>query len=360
MSNVITVDVVYDIVVIGLSETGSGLLRKIASVDGRDRVFGVDGNKKILTQHQAEGFNVGNQIPVANHYIITTPTTANIIEIIKKIPLNTVPLVSIESTGEPGTMKKIYDTLSWLGNFDLFYFPNHPSLKSPGYQYFDTNRIASAFIQRSAVRGVKFYQRYMDTSLIHVFPMEIAEICEPLKNSYRFLENAFAEELEMRCKEKKIDFEVLRNAMNINRDINIKEAGDGIGGKYLPKDTNAISYYFGNLHLLNTAITSDSEYKGLKRRIPKINKWVVIIPLLTFTALVFYLLSNRIFVTFYLNNYIKTFDNFSQQIHQIEKKPSDRKLELMVDSIDKYLDEMRTIKDEIQARKFFSGLLFRN
>lgn len=360
MSDAITFDTAYDIVIIGLGEIGGGLLREIAAVDGKDRLFGVDVNNKILAQYQAEGFKVGNQIPRANHYIIAVYSTSQVIEVAKRIPLDLVPLISIESTDEPGTMKELYDTLLRLGDFDLFCFPHRFNPKDPEHQYFNLDRVASAFINRSAVRGIKFYQRYMDVSLIHVFPIEIVEFCKPTENTYRFMEIAFAEELKMRCDEKKIDFEMLRKAVNTKWNINILEARDGVGGKCLPKDTNIISNYFGNFNLVNTAITCDSEYKGLRRKIPKINKLVIVIPMLLFAVLAFYILSNRIFVTFYLNKYIKTFDQFSQEIRQIEEKPKDQRLELMYDSMYKYSKQMEKVKEDIRVKKLFSGLLFKD
>lgn len=350
----------YDIVVVGIGEIGGGILCEIAAKDGKERVCGVDINPKTLEEFRANGYNVGKTIPAANHYIIAVYSTCQVLSVIHEIPLDLKPLISVESTDEPGTMKKIDNVLSRRGEYDLFCFPHRYNPKDPEHKFFNIHRVAGAFNDQALERGKNFYQRYMDKSFIHVYPIEVVEMCKPMENTYRFLEIAFAEELKMRCDERSIDYKKLREAMNTKWNIDILEARDGIGGKCLPKDSSIINHYFGNFNIVNAAIDSDAEYKGLKRKLPKLTRSIIMIPIIIFTIVVIYLLSNRIFVQFYLNKYIKTFDNFTSEIYQIEERPKDERLIPITETIYEYFDDMDKIKSDIQIRKAFPGSLFRD
>jgi len=349
----------YDLVVVGIGEIGGGILHEIAKRDGKDRIFGVDVDEKILEKFKSEGFNVGKKIPIANNYIIAVYSTHQVLNVAHEIPLDMNPLISIEATDEPGTVKKIHNIFMRRGECDLFCFPHRYNPKDPEHRFFNIHRVAGSFSQKSTKRGVEFYKRYMDESLIHIYPIEIVEMCKPMENTFRFIEIAFAEELKMRCDEKNIDFETLREAMNTKWNIEILEARDGIGGKCLPKDSSIINHYFGNFNIINAAIDSDSEYKGLKRRFPKLAKIIIMIPVIIFSILVVYLLSNRIFVQFYLNKYIRSFDEFANEIHRIEERPKNQRLDPLMDTVYKYFNEMDDIKSDIQMRKAFPGSLFR-
>ncbi len=349
----------YDVVVIGIGEIGGGMLHEIAKRDGKDRIFGVDINEKILKEYKSEGFNVGKKIPIANHYIIAVYSTHQVLNVVHEIPLDLKPLISVEATDEPGTIKKIHNILDRRGESDLFCFPHRYNPEDENHQFFNIHRVAGSFSEQSTKRGVEFYKRYMNESFIHIYPIDVVELCKPMENTFRFIEIAFAEELKMRCNEKNIDFETLREAMNTKWNIDIMEARDGIGGKCLPKDSSIINHYFGNFNIINASIESDAEYKGLKRKFPKLVKNVIIVPIVLFTIIVVYLLSNRIFVFYYLNEYVKSFDQFAAGIHQIEEMPKDQRLDPIMGSIYEYFDEMDAIKSDIQVRKSFPGSLFR-
>ena len=349
----------YDLVVVGIGEIGGGIMREIATQDGKDRIFGVDVNENILEEFESEGFHVGKKIPIANNYIIAVYSTHQVLGVAHEIPLDMNPLVSVEATDEPGTIKKIHNIFSRRGECDLFCFPHRYNPKDSEHKFFNIHRVAGSFSEKSTNRGVEFYKRYMDEALIHIYPIEIVELCKPMENTFRFIEIAFAEELKMRCKEKDIDFETLREAMNTKWNIEILEARNGIGGKCLPKDSSIINHYFGNFNIINAAIESDSEYKGFKRKMPKLARSMIMIPVIIFTIVVVYLLSNRIFVQFYLNKYINSFDDFVAEIHQDEEIPRDQRLDPVMDSVYKYFYEMENIKSEVQLKKAFPGSLFR-
>ena len=209
------------VTIIGLGEIGSDTLKETNKK--RKDVFGVDINPKILSKLSSEGYNVGNEIPISDVYIIAVYLTEQVMEVIKKINCTNNPLIVIESTVEPGTYKTIQE---WKKKnnyrFDIVLFPHN---------------------------------------LIHVTTPEIAELSKPMENAYRFLEIAIAEEIKMLCEEKGIDFNKLRKAMNTKWNINVKEAKNGINGKCLPKDTDIINNFFDENKIIKNAIEIDKRYK---------------------------------------------------------------------------------------------------
>lgn len=114
-------------------------------------------------------------------------------------------------------------------------------------------------------RAIKFYSKFMNPALIHTTSLAIAELCKPLENAYRFYEIAFAEELKMLCDRKKLDFELLRKAMNTKWNIDIKRARNGIGGHCLPKDIQLIRKFFPEFKMIKMAIEIDGKYKSVKK-----------------------------------------------------------------------------------------------
>jgi UDP-N-acetyl-D-mannosaminuronic acid dehydrogenase len=81
--------------------------------------------------------------------------------------------------------------------------------------------------------------------------VEFAELTKVIENTHRFLEIAFAQELKMFCDDHALDFEELRASVNTKWNENIFEARQGIGGHWLPKDTQM--YYEMSKHLLSSS-----------------------------------------------------------------------------------------------------------
>ena len=230
------------VTIIGLGEIGSDTLKETNKK--RKDVFGVDINPKILSKLSSEGYNVGNEIPISDVYIIAVYLTEQVMEVIKKINCTNNPLIVIESTVEPGTYKTIQE---WKKKnnyrFDIVLFPHRFNPQDKEHHIFNLNRVIGGD-KLSIKRAINFYKYFMPLNLIHVTTPEIAELSKPMENAYRFLEIAIAEEIKMLCEEKGIDFNKLRKAMNTKWNINVKEAKNGINGKCLPKDTDIINNFF--------------------------------------------------------------------------------------------------------------------
>lgn len=68
-----------------------------------------------------------------------------------------------------------------------------------------------------------------------VSEIEIAELAKIVENSYRYVQIAFAEDLNMYCHKNNVNFNELRNAVNTKWNVSLPEARNGIGGHCLPK-----------------------------------------------------------------------------------------------------------------------------
>jgi len=253
-----------NITIIGLGEIGLETLKEL-SRKCKD-IYGVDVNKKRLIQIQRKGYKVTNNIPESDIYIISVYTTQQVIDVIKKLPYKNKPLVIIESTVFPGTYQKL---IKWQKDkhlsFDLVMFPHRYNPGDPIHHVFNLTRVMGG-TSKAVARAIKFYRRYIRKKYVYKTTGEIAELCKPLENAYRFLEIAIAEELAILCKRKNIDFEKLRRACNTKWNINIKEARDGINGKCLPKDIDIINKFLGKDTFFTTAVNVDHGYQNKMKR----------------------------------------------------------------------------------------------
>lgn len=168
--------------------------------------------------------NIQESMLLKDVYIICVYSTKQVIDVCKQIDLVKKPLIVIESTVFPGTHKKLIKILSKKGEFDLVFFPHRYNKNDPKHHIFNQYRVMGASSSAALKRAIKFYSKFMNPALIHTTSLAIAELCKPLENAYRFYEIAFAEELKMLCDRKKLDFELLRKAMNTKWNIDIKRA----------------------------------------------------------------------------------------------------------------------------------------
>ena len=242
------------ITIIGLGQVGLETFKEILKKEYD--VLGIDINKELIQNLKSQGLNVSTELPEKSDiYIISVYTSEQVLDLIEKINYNNKPLVIIESTLEPGTVKKIDK------NCDLVLFPHRYFNKDPDKTIFNVDRILGGNSKEATERAITFYSKFMKKELIHTFPIEIVELSKPLENAYRFTEIAIAEELKILCDGKGINFEQLRKAANTKWNIDIKEARDGIDGKCLPKDTKILSEFFKNNKMFKTSIEIDKEYK---------------------------------------------------------------------------------------------------
>jgi len=242
------------ITIIGLGEIGLATFKEILKKE--DDVLGIDINQELIQNLKSQGLNVSTELPEKSDvYIISVYNSEQVLEVMEKINYDNKPLVLIESTLEPGTIDKINK------NCNLVLFPHRYNPDDIKHAVFNLDRILGAKTKEAEEKAIEFYSKFMDKSLIHVFPIEIVELSKPLENAYRFTEIAIAEELKILCEKKGINFEKLREAANTKWNIDIKEARDGIDGKCLPKDTEMINELFKENKIFNNAIKSDKEYQ---------------------------------------------------------------------------------------------------
>lgn len=247
------------VTVIGLGEIGEKILRSISK---KCNAYGYDTNREKTQKLAREGLRTGNKIQKAGKYIIAVYHSKDVVEVIKSLEFGNNPLVIIESTVEPGTVRKIkeFKQKNKL-QFNLALFPHRHNPNDAEHQLFNLDRIVGGLTKECTEKVTAFYSKFMDRKKMHEFPIEIVEIAKPLENAYRFLEIAFAEELKMLCEKKKIDFKQLRKAMNTKWNIGIREARQGIKGKCLEKDAKISTACFKDNTLLKTAMRADKKYK---------------------------------------------------------------------------------------------------
>lgn len=249
------------VALIGLGEIGFETLKELCKKSSN--IFGVDVNEQLLIKLRRLGYNVGTEIPVSEIYIVAVYTTQQVLDVLKKISYTNKPLIVIESTVMPGTYKKI---LQWGKqkriSFDMVLFPHRYNPGDPAHHVFNLTRVMGG-LPRAFTRAIKFYRRYIQRKNIYQTTGEIAELCKPLENAYRYLEIAIAEELAMICKRKRINFKKLREACNTKWNIDIKEAKAGVGGKCLPKDMDLINTLLGDNTFFSRAVETNLAYKKL-------------------------------------------------------------------------------------------------
>jgi UDP-N-acetyl-D-mannosaminuronic acid dehydrogenase len=244
--------------VIGLGEIGLEVMKGLCK--SRKDIFGVDIDEGKLKELKQKGYNVGNETPKSDVYIISVYLTEQVFGLLKKLDFSNNPIVVIESTIMPGTYKKI---IQWKKsnklNFDIVLFPHRYNPNDPEHHVFNLKRVMGGD-KKSLDRAKEFYKDFMDIQLIHITTPEIAELCKPLENTYRFIEIALAQEIKRLCNQKNIDFESLRSACNTKWNIDIKEAREGIKGKCLPKDASLIDNFFKGNIFISSAKKLNEDY----------------------------------------------------------------------------------------------------
>jgi nucleotide sugar dehydrogenase len=248
---------------IGLGEIGFEILKELSKK--RKDVISVDVDDKKLAELGKKGYRVSKDIPKSEVYIISVYLTEQIFNVLDKIDCSANPLVVIESTLMPGTCEKIAQFKKKKNiDFDVVIFPHRYNPNDLAHHVFNLHRVMGGDA-KSLERAKQFYKSFIDLELIHFTTPEIAELCKPLENAYRFIEIAFAEELKMLCMKQNINFSQLREACNTKWNINIKEAREGVGGKCLPKDLSLIDSFFKDNVFFSTARKIDEIYKGFSK-----------------------------------------------------------------------------------------------
>ncbi|MCK9545062.1 MAG: hypothetical protein M0R03_23850 [Novosphingobium sp.] len=249
------------VTVIGLGEIGYEIYKALKKRCLHD-IHGVEVSEVRLIELCASmpQRQISNQMNAdSDIYILAVYTPKQIKEVLSKIDLTKNPLIIIESTMLPGETDII---LKAYPNIDLVLFPHRYNPNDKEHHVFNLNRIIGANTGDALARALQFYKPYMDINLIHPVSLKVAELAKPLENAYRYIEIAIAEEVKMMCKEKGINFDELRSAINTKWNIDMKEARQGIGLKCLPKDIGFINEYYTKNNLFNSAMRVDALYRA--------------------------------------------------------------------------------------------------
>jgi UDP-N-acetyl-D-mannosaminuronate dehydrogenase len=256
------------IAIIGLGEIGSSVLKVLSekSRNNAKEIIGVEVDEQKRSQLHKLGYTVQSSIPAGVEvYIICVYSTEQVRVVVKEIlSLNTdsqkKPLIIIESTIKPGTIKEFSNA-----NADIVLFPHRYNPNDGEHSVCNQKRVLGAFSREAEKRAVEFYNQFMDPKFLEIFPIEIVELAKPFENAYRYLEIAFAEEMKLLCEKQGISFKDLRSAANTKWNIDIKEAREGIGGKCLTKDCKLVQETLLS-KLLHLAQEIDEEYQNKQSR----------------------------------------------------------------------------------------------
>jgi nucleotide sugar dehydrogenase len=272
--------------VIGLGEVGLPTAKYFVGFKHLE-VYGYDISPSVTSnaKHIIKAVNAWEELPMnIDVYIITVstglkdgiPDVGSIFDVAEKINQHLenrddVPLVSVESTVVPGTCRRLHEKLRKYVN--LIHVPHRFWGTDPVNYGVKQLRIIGAIDSPSLKKGMEFYAS-VGIPLCDVRDIETAEMSKIVENAYRFVEIAFAEDLNMICKKHKIDFNELRKACNTlvrgsekeNWKVQIMEARNGIGGHCLPKDIRYLLSLSPGSQLLNAAILADELYKAKMKR----------------------------------------------------------------------------------------------
>lgn len=172
-------------------------------------------------------------------------------------------LVGIDSTVTRGTSKRVEEILGH--RLHVVHVPHRFYANEKVEHGVRQTRVAGGCGLCCTEKARQFYGDVLGIPLHVVEPVEVAELCKIVENSYRFMEIAFAEELRMFCDRSGISFSELREAINTKWNIKVLEARDGIGGHCLPKDSQMfLSLSKGLLQssMIEAAKKVDSEFRS--------------------------------------------------------------------------------------------------
>lgn len=190
------------------------------------------------------------------------PDASYVYDACRRISTHSPSLVSIESTVPIGTcrdlFKSVFEESTRVAHVPHRYWPEDPT--NHGVRQ---RRVVGGVNDDSRSYAKEFYED-LDIPLLDVEPIEIAELAKITENAYRYVQIAFAEELQSICTHNNINFNLLRHACNSKWNTYIPEARQGIGGTCLPKDilyvVEAARQAGFEPDLLMSAIRADKRY----------------------------------------------------------------------------------------------------
>lgn len=221
-------------------------------------VIGEDKINKILKKTIKQGFfKASLTIKPSDIFIICVPTPVTkdkkpdysiVYKAAKQIALvlKKNDLIIIESTVGPGVTRDISLYLQKLRK-DLI-FPHKPNANIfiahcperviPGniyHEFLFNHKIIGGMSNKCTIYSKNFYRKFIKGQL-HATDALTAELCKVTENSFRDVNIAFVNELDLVCQKQQIDTKKLIKLCNLHPRVNLLNPGPGVGGHCIPVD----------------------------------------------------------------------------------------------------------------------------
>lgn len=289
------------ILVIGLGQLGLPVAKYIQNRGFE--TYGLDLNRQVMNVAKSYGIKEAQSFSDIDVFVICisthrqddtySPDITGILNIASKISAEAKndALVSIESTIPKGTSRRIFEMMNHRHH--VVHVPHRWYALEEDIHGVNQLRVIGGISKCCLALGLRFYGTKIDDQNIScarndqganssgssriyknlgiplhpVSEIEIAELAKIVENSYRYVQIAFAEDLNMYCHKNNINFDELRNAVNTKWNVNLLEARSGIGGHCLPKDvkmfikdSNATSS-----KIVTAAMEVDADYREYRK-----------------------------------------------------------------------------------------------
>lgn len=285
------------VLVVGLGQIGLPVAKYI-----QDRGFetcGLDVNPDAMAIATSYGIKEAQNFSDIDVFVICisthrqddihSPDVRGILDIARKISnqAKNNALVSIESTIPKGTSRRIFEMMNH--RLHVVHVPHRWYALEDDIHGVNQMRVIGGVSKCCLTLGLEFYgiknhglirgcacndqvANSSDKFSVHknlaiplhpVSEIEIAELAKIVENSFRYVQIAFAEDLNMYCRKNNISFDELRKAVNTKWNVSLPEARSGIGGHCLPKDAKMFiqDSKTTNNKIVTAAMEGDADYR---------------------------------------------------------------------------------------------------
>jgi UDP-N-acetyl-D-mannosaminuronic acid dehydrogenase len=289
LSTVRDVEKFKKVLVIGLGQLGLPVAKYI--LDRGFETFGFDVSTEVMKLAKTWGINATQNFSDIDVFVVCisthkqndiySPDVAGIVDIARRISneAKNGALVSIESTIPKGTSRRIFEMMNH--RIHVVHVPHRWYALEQDVHGVNQLRVIGGVSECCLRLGLEFYgpnnqvaissdtYRILKNLSIPLHPVseiEIAELAKIVENSYRYVQIAFAEDLNMYCHKNNLNFNELRNAVNTKWNVSLPEARNGIGGHCLPKDAKMFVQEdnAAKSKIVTAAIEVDADFRRYK------------------------------------------------------------------------------------------------
>jgi UDP-N-acetyl-D-mannosaminuronic acid dehydrogenase len=288
------------VLVIGLGQLGLPVAKYI--LDRGFETFGFDVSTEVMKLAKTCGIKATQNFSDIDVFVVCisthkqndiySPDVAGIVDIAQRISneAKNGALVSIESTIPKGTSRRIFEMMNH--RIHVVHVPHRWYALEQDVHGVNQLRVIGGVSECCLRLGLEFYgtnngelmtggvcndqvaissdtYRILKNLSIPLHPVseiEIAELAKIVENSYRYVQIAFAEDLNMYCHKNNLNFNELRNAVNTKWNVSLPEARNGIGGHCLPKDAKMFVQEdnAAKSKIVTAAIEVDADFRRYK------------------------------------------------------------------------------------------------